>query len=797
MTVQNTGNRKNYVGDGVSTTFFYPYKLITATGLLVYVADVLKTLTTDYSVGTITDNGVSITFTTPPANLASVVLIGNPDQLQQSSLPSTGPFPAKTVETMIDKLTLLVQRVADLIGRSLTLSDSDVTTVSTKLPGWKASNLIGWGPSSDSGLQNVDPATMATIVAFGTANADKFSGNGSQTAFTLSANPGALNNLDVAISGVTQRPGIDYTWNGGTTLTFTAAPATGTNNVLARYMQGLPQAYNPDLASTTDPTKGAGMIGFNPALNYAVGTLGWHTQPYISVTDYMTQAELTDWQTGNPVLDHTAACNRATMATLAFTGNADAPKRRIFMPAGNWNIAGPVYVRKGQQFEGAGMGATRISQNPSATTSIFKMGMGLISGVETPDPGGLAPQIANLHINSASSTAAAIHTGGVAGFRISNLFLTNVGIGIFVTGGDGIIDGCIVDQGLNGIVVGASQNVVISNCLFYLLNYQLTVGDGSCDLQINNCHFEYMQYAGVLFADSATIKNTSISACQFISNSQYATFLGYIHTRATAVDTSINDCKFRNMWGFAISHGTGIGGDFTISNSVFDGNKTVSAYSQSTNAGGVQSINETTRLFNCQFKNLPQGAVVSSGAFAGAVEIVGGSYSGLGTATAVTLSNTAAGHVVSIRGMRGDNVTPLVNAQGSHQVSLKNNVDWLGAAAVASGRTYYKVPFTGNDPLLASVSVQANTNPGGNAAYRKNSRYAVTKSIDFNSGVVDNAAKTQISQDGANFAPVIDFQIDFTSVGGGTQQAHSGTGGYLVLSVPSSYTAVKMSVDFD
>lgn len=58
-----------------------------------------------------------------------------------------------------------------------------------------------------------------------------FSGTGSQTAFTLTSSPGSANALFVYISGVRQTPGTDYTLS-GSTLTFTSAPASGTNNIL-------------------------------------------------------------------------------------------------------------------------------------------------------------------------------------------------------------------------------------------------------------------------------------------------------------------------------------------------------------------------------------------------------------------------------------------------------------------------------------------------------------------------------------------------------------------------------------
>jgi len=62
---------------------------------------------------------------------------------------------------------------------------------------------------------------------------DVFSGNGAQTGFTLTTQSSTAA-ATVTISGVTQRPSTDFTIS-GTTLTFTTAPASGTNNVLVQY----------------------------------------------------------------------------------------------------------------------------------------------------------------------------------------------------------------------------------------------------------------------------------------------------------------------------------------------------------------------------------------------------------------------------------------------------------------------------------------------------------------------------------------------------------------------------------
>jgi hypothetical protein len=73
-----------------------------------------------------------------------------------------------------------------------------------------------------------------TNVAFLT---DQFSGNGSTTAFTLSAAPANTSSILVAISGVLQDPST-YSVS-GTTLTFSPAPPTGTGNISVRFL-GIP-----------------------------------------------------------------------------------------------------------------------------------------------------------------------------------------------------------------------------------------------------------------------------------------------------------------------------------------------------------------------------------------------------------------------------------------------------------------------------------------------------------------------------------------------------------------------------
>lgn len=66
---------------------------------------------------------------------------------------------------------------------------------------------------------------------------DTFSGNGSTVAFTMSVAPATTSSVLVAVSGVLQDPST-YSVS-GTTLTFSAAPPSGTSNISVRYL-GIP-----------------------------------------------------------------------------------------------------------------------------------------------------------------------------------------------------------------------------------------------------------------------------------------------------------------------------------------------------------------------------------------------------------------------------------------------------------------------------------------------------------------------------------------------------------------------------
>lgn len=100
---------------------------------------------------------------------------------------------------------------------------------------------------------------------------DQFNGNGSTTAFTMSVAPATTGSVLVAVSGVLQDPSTYSV--AGTTLTFSAAPPSGTGNISVRYM-GIPATGVTTTAyrTVTDNTATAAQTTFTIP-SYTVGYL--------------------------------------------------------------------------------------------------------------------------------------------------------------------------------------------------------------------------------------------------------------------------------------------------------------------------------------------------------------------------------------------------------------------------------------------------------------------------------------------------------------------------------------------
>lgn len=183
----------------------------------------------------------------------------------------------------------------------------------------------------------------ATFVSF-TPTTEVFSGNASQTTFTLASPPGAASALIVAISGVVQRPAADFTVS-GSNLIFSTAPPIGTSNIVVQQF-GIAQAVG--------TVSGGGVLD-GAAINVIANggpstrTLGTRFNDVLNVLDYGAD------KTG--VADSTAALKAVA---LICDGKA------VWFPSGTYKVTDTVlWAAQNTLLVGDGPTCTVINFQPT------------------------------------------------------------------------------------------------------------------------------------------------------------------------------------------------------------------------------------------------------------------------------------------------------------------------------------------------------------------------------------------------------------------------------------------------
>lgn len=167
MTVSSTTNRAEHNGDGSTATFAFNVYFLKDADLKVYIRDALgtetlKTITTHYTVsGAGNPAGGSVTFTggNIPASGEKVVIIRDPDLLQQTDYTTNDEFPAETHEQALDKLTMVTQRLKERQDRSIELGETDTSGTGVYDMG---SNRLA---NVDDPVNDQDAATKAWVAA--------------------------------------------------------------------------------------------------------------------------------------------------------------------------------------------------------------------------------------------------------------------------------------------------------------------------------------------------------------------------------------------------------------------------------------------------------------------------------------------------------------------------------------------------------------------------------------------------------------------------------------------------------
>jgi hypothetical protein len=125
-----------------------------------------------------------------------------------------------------------------------------------------------------SGDANVHFDNISNIPA---VTKDVLTGDGTNSAFTMSVTPGNADAVIVTMNGVTQMPGSDYTVS-GTTITFTTTPPSG-QVILVRHVgyQIVGSVADNDLSITGGTMTGSILVGTDDAYDLGSSTKQWRT----------------------------------------------------------------------------------------------------------------------------------------------------------------------------------------------------------------------------------------------------------------------------------------------------------------------------------------------------------------------------------------------------------------------------------------------------------------------------------------------------------------------------------------
>lgn len=138
MTVSSTTNKATYSGNGTTTTFTVPFYFLAAADLQVILrsgtTETVQTLTTQYTVtGAGVPSGGTVTMVTAPASGTTLTILRNISPTQETDLLPNDRLPAESLETALDKATMLIQQLDEEIARAIKFPASDAA-MSAQIP---------------------------------------------------------------------------------------------------------------------------------------------------------------------------------------------------------------------------------------------------------------------------------------------------------------------------------------------------------------------------------------------------------------------------------------------------------------------------------------------------------------------------------------------------------------------------------------------------------------------------------------------------------------------------------------
>jgi hypothetical protein len=336
-----------FIGTSTATVFPFAFKVFTATNLQVVRVDTSTglestlVLTTDYTVSLNADQdsnpGGNVTLLAVLATGFNMVITSDIANLQPTDLTNQGGFYPEVITDALDRATIQIQQMADELTRSIKIPVTDGLSLDMELPtaAARANSFLAFDATGEPTV-----VTAGSPGAPTTMTRQQFSGTGSQVAYTLASDPGALgNSCEVFVGGIYQQR--DTYTIAGTTLTFTAAPVAGTDNI---------EVVN--FLTTAIGTTDSSLVTFVPAGTSATQrTVQAKLRDVVSVKDFGA--------VGDGVADDTAAIQAAINAAS-----------NIYFPAGTYLIESAISA----DTDGIRISTSNKNLHGDGEKSILKMG---------------------------------------------------------------------------------------------------------------------------------------------------------------------------------------------------------------------------------------------------------------------------------------------------------------------------------------------------------------------------------------------------------------------------------------
>ena len=319
---------------------------------------------------------------------------------------------------------------------------------------------------------------------------DYFNGTGSQTAFTLTRTVNSVNDIEAVVNNVVQRPNDAYTLS-GTTITFTSAPSSGTNNIYIRYLSTTLQSITVPANSITrnqlDSNLQSVAIGKNKIINGAMVIDQRNAGASVTANDAVFVVDRFRYsasQTGK------ATSQQSSTAPIGFTNSV------LYTSSSAYSVTSTDYFLLSQRIEGYNIADLNWGTANAKTVTLSFWVQSSLTGTF----GGAIQNNGSSRSYPFSYTIGAANTWTQISVVIpgdtSGTWLTTNGLGMIVWFGLGCGATYSGTAGAwasanYGSSTGATSVVGTNGATFYITGVQLEVGSSATG-------FEYENYTSLL-----------------------------------------------------------------------------------------------------------------------------------------------------------------------------------------------------------------------------------------------------------------------------------------------------------